>query len=261
MSLREVQRSVNHLASLAVAKRVDPAQFMLPRDPAGLDDDLVDPQNWNEYWDKKAKKTGVAYEAVASAYRNVVIRRRLNECITREFAIGARLLHAGCGSGQVDMDLHRHAIITAIDISPSALRMYRAANPRAHEVRHASIFELPYPDASFDGAYNLGVVEHFDADELQKAFTELRRVIKPGGKLLIFWPHAYATSVMVLNTAHWVLNDVMGRPDRLHPREVSLVKSKEDAKQRLAAAGFELETYSFGPKDMFVQSIVVARRP
>ncbi len=59
---------------------------------------------------------------------------------------------------------------------------------------------------------------------------------------------------------HWVLNDVMRRPDRLHPPEVSLVKSRADARARLAAGGFELEKYSFGPKDMFVQAIVVARR-
>jgi hypothetical protein len=47
----------------------------------------------------------------------------------------------------------------------------------ADAVRHASIFDLPFPDQTFDGAYNLGVVEHFHPDELARAFAEVRRVL------------------------------------------------------------------------------------
>ena len=44
------------------------------------------------------------------------------------FPPGSRLLHAGCGSGQVDADLHEDMRITALDISLPALRLYRANN-------------------------------------------------------------------------------------------------------------------------------------
>ena len=56
----------------------------------------------------------------------------------------------------MDENLHEHAKITAIDISASALALYRRHNPKAEAVKHASIFDLPFADETFDGAYNLG---------------------------------------------------------------------------------------------------------
>lgn len=260
MSLREIQRSVQTLLSLFMQDQTNPGRFRL--DPAAieLNPQLVDPQNWNEYWDSKSAKSTALYDAIATVYRNAVIKRRLESTLKREFQHGARLLHAGCGSGQVDSGLHSHAKITAIDISPSALSIYRRHNPEAEAVQHASIFNLPFADHSFDGAYNLGVVEHFQKDELAKAFAEVGRVLKPGGKMVVFWPHAYATSVALLNSAHWLLNDVLHKDVRLHPPEFSLIHSQREASELLDAGGFDLASYDFGAKDFFVQSVVVGTR-
>ncbi len=259
MSGVEVARSMKTLASLWLTKLTAPSRFRLGRAP-DIDSELVDVQNWNEYWDKKERATTATYDVIATVYRNTIIKRRLEETIEREFTQGSRLLHAGCGSGQVDVALHDHANIIAVDISESALRTYLRENPQAH-VRHASIFELPFEESSFDGAYNLGVVEHFTHEELARAFGEIRRVLKPGGKVVVFWPHAQATSVKVLGLAHWILNDVLDKDVRLHPPEPSLVHSQREASKLLAAGGLELVSYDFGPKDFFVQAVVVARRP
>jgi dolichol-phosphate mannosyltransferase len=260
MSMVEVQRSVRTLVSTFVADQTTPARFRLARGRSEVDPSLVDPQNWNEYWGAKQRSTTAAYDIVATLYRNAVIKRRLQATVQREFAPGAVLLHAGCGSGQVDVDLHDHAKIVAVDISTSALELYRRENPRG-EVKHASIFSLPFADNTFDGVYNLGVVEHFTRDELSRVFRELFRVLKPDGKLVLFWPHAYASSVLVLHAVHYVLNDVMGKNVRLHPPEVSLVHSSKEAGALVGEAGFDLASYSFGPRDMFVQAIVVAKKP
>jgi dolichol-phosphate mannosyltransferase len=258
MTMTEVRRSTETLVKLYFEEKTNPSRFRLPR-ATNVDPQLVDPQNWNEYWDKKTARSTAVYDMIATFYRNAIIKPRLERAIKNTFAPGASLLHAGCGSGQVDGDLHSHAKITAVDISPSALQLYRRHNPNA-EVRHASIFDLPFPDQTFDGAYNLGVVEHFERGTLVRAFAELRRVLKPGGKLLVFWPHARASSVMVLNTAHWLLNDVLHKNVRFHPPEVSLVHSRSEAADLLASGGFELASYDFGAKDMFVQAVVVATR-
>jgi dolichol-phosphate mannosyltransferase len=260
MSLAEVEHSASTLFSLFYQDQVNPGRFRLAKEPVELDPELVDPQNWNEYWDKKRARSTAAYDAIATVYRNAVIKRRLEATLTKEFPAGARLLHAGCGSGQVDADLHRRARITAVDISPSALAIYRRHNPSAEDVRHASIFDLPFPSGSFDGAYNLGVVEHFEHDELIRAFGELGRVLKPRGKLVVFWPHARATSVAVLKSAHFLLNDVLHKNVQFHPPEVSLIHSRNEAAELLAEGGFDLTSYTFGAKDLFVQSVVVATR-
>jgi dolichol-phosphate mannosyltransferase len=259
MSLVEVQRSVSTLFTLFLQDQTDPQRFKLSRAP-GLDPQLVDPHNWNDYWDKKSVSSTAAYDLVATVYRNAIIRRRLEAAIRKEFDPGAKLLHAGCGSGQVDKRLHDHASITAVDISSSALDLYRSHNPRVEEVHHASILDLPFSDGTFDGAYNLGVVEHFRRDELTRAFTELHRVLKPNGKLVVFWPHAHASSVMFLNGAHWLLNDVLKKEVQLHPPEFSLLHSKSEAAELLSSGGFELTSYDFGPRDMFVQAVVVGTR-
>lgn len=258
MSLREVQRSVSQLANLWLREQTDPGQFRLAAAGPTLDETLVDPQNWDEYWEKKSAKTTAAYDLVATAYRNAVIKRRFEATIRKEFPAGARLLHAGCGSGQVDAGLHGHVKITAVDISAAALQRYQRENPGSEQVRHASVLDLPFGDGTFDGAYNLGVVEHFSHQELTRMFSELRRVLKPDGKLVVFWPHARATSAMVLDTAHWVLNDVLHKNVRLHPPECSRVHSRQEASALLASGGFKLDSYHFGAKDFFVQAVIVA---
>jgi dolichol-phosphate mannosyltransferase len=260
MTLREIRRSVRQLGYLYVSNKTNPAQFRVAKGAPEVDPALVDPQGWNSYWERKQRKSTRAYEVAAATYRNVIMKERLASVLRKEFAPGARLLHAGCGSGQVDVDLHDFAKITAVDISISALEIYGTENPRAHALKHASIFDLPFPDGSFDGAYNLGVVEHFEKDELHRIFSELRRVIRPGGKLVIFWPHAHATSVAVLNSMRWVLNDVFKKDVSFHPPEVSLVHSEDEARALLESSGFELESYAFGPRDLYVQAVVVGKR-
>ena len=120
--------------------------------------------------------------------------------------------------------------------------------------------DLPFPDASFDGAYNLGVLEHFTEAEARKIFAQLGWVVKPGGKLVIFWPHSRATSVMVLNSAHWFINRVLRQNIRLHPAEISLFRSREAVQPLFEEAGFHLVDYYFGMRDVYVQAVLVAQK-
>jgi hypothetical protein len=56
------------------------------------------------------------------------------------------------------------------------------------------------------------------------------------------------------------MNDVLKKDVRLHPPEVSLVHSKDEARALLEQSGFDLLSYSFGPRDIYVQAVVVAER-
>jgi SAM-dependent methyltransferase len=55
-------------------------------------------------------------------------------------------------------------------------------------LNHASIYELPYPDNTFDAAILSEVLEHLDDDVL--ALREIFRVLKPGGVAAITVPNA-----------------------------------------------------------------------
>jgi dolichol-phosphate mannosyltransferase len=260
MSWREAWRSASHLFWLRSASIRKPAQFRVLRPLTGVDPSLVDPQGWDAYWNKKALPSTMAYELVAALYRVSVIKPQLERFILETFPDGSHLLHAGCGSGQVDVDLQRRMRITAVDISPAALSLYRQNNPAAFAVHHVSILDLPFASASFDGVYNLGVLEHFTVEEIKTILTQFRRVLKPNGKLVIFWPHARATSVAVLNSAHWLLNDGVKKPTRRHPAEISLVRSRQWVEDVVHDAGFRLVKYAFGPRDFFVQAVVVVEK-
>jgi SAM-dependent methyltransferase len=225
-----------------------------------MDPAVVDPQNWDAYWERKSRKPNIAYDVIAAVYRKLFIRPRLTHLITGHFPSGSRLLHAGCGGGQVDRDLHGLMRITALDISAAALRQYRQNNPGVIAIKHASILALNIPSASFDGVYNLGVMEHFTAEEIVRIFAEFSRILVPGGKLLLFWPHVHSPSVYVLNGAHWILNEVFHKNVQLHPPEISLIRSRKEVEALLNRADFVLDEFQLSPLDLYVQAVIVARK-
>ena len=267
MSWRETFRSIARLLKLYWASLRQPDSFLLTSPiPPILDAEvpLQDPQGWDNYWMRGQEKSQRLYSFIASIYRRLAIRRNLNHFIHKHFAPGARLLHAGCGSGQVDAELSREMRITAVDISLPALESYRHNNPGAEEVRHGDILNLNgVAGGTFDGAYNLGVVEHFSHEQIVQILREMGRAVKPGGKVVIFWPHRRATSVLVLKAVHWLLNSFRhhgGTQVQLHPPEISLLQSRDQARQLVERAGFNLVDYYFGIRDLLVQAVVVGSK-
>lgn len=123
---------------------------------------------WEDYWRDQKKASGRLYDAIAVFYRVYIIKRSLNFFINKYFPAGAGVLHAGSGGGQVDTDAHGQVSITALDISLNALKFYRAVNGSLWNVVEGDIFSLPVREAVMDGIYNLGVMEHFTEDEIQK---------------------------------------------------------------------------------------------
>ena len=200
------------------------------------------------------------YELAANVYRKLVMRRNLERVLRRVFPPRSELLHAGCGSGHVDASLNRVMRITAMDRSARALQVYRRNNPEVHALKQGSPLDLPFPDASFDGAYNLGVVEHFTGEELDRFFAECHRVLRPGGRIVVFWPHRHATSGYVIRAAHRLFRRV-GPETRMHAPEISLLRSRSEARSLLARAALRLTHYEFSVRDLWVQAVVVAEKP
>ena len=96
----------------------------------------------------------------------------------------ARILDAGCGSGRNMVEFARHGIVTGIELSPTSVGLARER--AAGEVVEGSVLEMPFDADAFDFAASLDVIEHLQ-DDLQ-ALRELRRVVAPGGALLVTVP-------------------------------------------------------------------------
>ena len=105
-------------------------------------------------------------------------------------AAGQRLLDVGCGPGTITRGLAERVAgdgghATAIDTVEAVLDQARealAATPNA-SVAAASVYELPYDDASFDVVHAHQVLQHLS--EPVAALREMRRVCAPGGLLAV----------------------------------------------------------------------------
>lgn len=138
----------------------------------------------------------------------------------------AAVLEIGCSGGPLLSQLraagYQHA--TGIDVSEPAITLAQERGlPDVHVMDGA---RLDFPDQSFDLVIASDVLEHI-ADE-HAALKEWRRVLRPGGQLLVFVPaHAYLWS------QHDVVNHHFRRYSRRHLR------------QALQTNGFRVQHLSF----------------
>lgn len=100
-----------------------------------------------------------------------------------------KLLDIGFGSGILFPELGRRAEhlfgIEMHEAIADVKKMLDALRIPA-ELKQASLFQIPYPDKFFDAVISVSVFEHLR--ELDKAFDELLRVLKPGGIAVISFP-------------------------------------------------------------------------
>jgi len=99
---------------------------------------------------------------------------------------GMRVLDVGCGPGSITLGLAAAVApgeVVGIDVQPSQVEKARAlATQRGvTNVRFeaSNVYELPFPDGSFDVAFANTVLQHLR--EPVRALAELRRVLRPGG--------------------------------------------------------------------------------
>ncbi len=98
-----------------------------------------------------------------------------------------QVLVDGCGVGSYVKTLQSAADqVYGIDIEPEHLSRAVANAPRAH-LQIAAGEQLPYPDNFFDLVLSHEVIEHVQDDHL--AAAEMVRVLKPGGRIVIFAPN------------------------------------------------------------------------
>ncbi|MEU4667102.1 class I SAM-dependent methyltransferase [Amycolatopsis sp. NPDC023774] len=105
---------------------------------------------------------------------------------------GRRILDAGCGAGPLSAALRdRGAIMSGFDLSAGMLKLARRRLGPEADLRVADLAEpLPYADNAFDDVI-ASLVLHY-LEDWGPSLTELRRTLKPGGRLLVSVDHPFA---------------------------------------------------------------------
>jgi len=99
------------------------------------------------------------------------------------------VLDIGCGTGALDLlikQAHPDVTLTAIDPDPRALERARRKAERAGvAIRFDRGFAdaLPYSDSAFDRVFSSMMFHHVPRAEKAGVLSDVRRVLKPGGRL------------------------------------------------------------------------------
>jgi SAM-dependent methyltransferase len=147
-----------------------------------------------------------------------------------------RILDVGCGTGANLLMLSEYGEAEGVDISEAALAFCRERG--LDKVRLGAGEKLPYEDGTFDLVTALDVVEHMDDD--LAGLREMRRVLRPGGRVLLFVP-----TFMFL----WGLQDDVSN----HRRRYRL----PELRRVLEQAGFEIERTTYANITFFLPILVM----
>jgi dolichol-phosphate mannosyltransferase len=107
-------------------------------------------------------------------------QRKRHEIIMGWHRPGGRILDIGCGSSRI---LESVPGMVGLDVSIQKLRFM---GRRGCTVLRGSVYTLPFPDGAFDEVIFSQVIEHIPVKP--QIMGEIRRVLRPGGRLIIGTP-------------------------------------------------------------------------
>ncbi|MGC9517586.1 MAG: class I SAM-dependent methyltransferase [Methanomicrobiales archaeon] len=100
----------------------------------------------------------------------------------------SKILDLGCGTGRHVAYMNNQGFsVSGCDASTKALEIASKNTPQAKLI-YCDFKSLPYPDESFDGVISHGVVHHALMDDIRKAISEIKRVVRSGGLVYIMVP-------------------------------------------------------------------------
>jgi ubiquinone/menaquinone biosynthesis C-methylase UbiE len=134
---------------------------------------------WDEVWSHKKVKTDYSlrlYSYLAS--------------VAKRLPAKSSVIEVGCGSGEGMAQFEKLRLETiGIDISFEALKLARKTSNAV--LLGADGFHLPFKDETFSLTYNSGVIEHFEYPKDLSLLTEMARITKSGGFVLVIVPNKH----------------------------------------------------------------------
>jgi ubiquinone/menaquinone biosynthesis C-methylase UbiE len=159
-----------------------------------------------------------------------------------ELAPGEQVLDVACGTGIVARLAAKHVgssgRITGLDLNPRMLAVARSASSDTKpeiEWREGSAMDLPFEENTFDAVFCQFSLQYFP--DRRHALQQMRRVLKPGGRVLLnlprpiqYWPSTAILAKALDRHIGSEVSEMMNAPFTLG--------DKEELRTLVADAGF-----------------------
>jgi SAM-dependent methyltransferase len=227
--------------------------------PAPIDYSRADVADWSKHW--SAGKQQSLSQRFFSFYRKAVFARGIRYFFDRYFPNRGLFVEAGSGTSETSSRIDKRGgarKLLALDI---ILPVLVAGDPSMDARLCGDIFQLPLRAESVDGLWNVGVMEHFTQVQIDAILREFHRVLKPGSRLILFWPGVDSVPQRLLRLAEFVINlRRSAERFRFHPAEISQLKSARQARDILDRNGFALLEVEFGFRTLLAFKTVVGTK-
>lgn len=147
--------------------------------------------------------------------------RYLSEMLTQEIKsqVPLKVLDVGCGHGLIHpylKEMTTHPLeITGIDVASDVIEIAKKDHPQ-NVYSDYDGKKIPYPDGSFDVTYTICVMHHVPPNEWDNFVSELKRVTKNGGLVVVFEHNPFnPLTLWIVNTCPIDKDAVLLNPSKL----------------------------------------------
>lgn len=148
-----------------------------------VSENLKQTKDFSHYWWK------LYYKEISEYVKQFI---NLND---KDFSI----LEAGSGSGKASILLGKNINRTFLDISEAALTYAKklSAHFGAENIKYieGDIFNMPFKKKTFSLVWNIGVIEHYEINDIILMMKEMYRVTKDDGYIIIGFPNYHSLPI------------------------------------------------------------------
>lgn len=175
-------------------------------------------------------------------------RARIADRLIPHYSRGGRMLDFGCGS--IPIFLLNTPFKEKYGLDPQVHSSIIKGNIQLMN-RHITDTILPFEDDFFDVVTMLAVFEHIIQANLIALLCEVRRVLKPKGRLILTTPCPWSDKALRLMAALWLVSPV-------EIKDHKGIYNRKSIKNYLLRSGFEGHKMRFGYFQLFLNNWALA---